>query len=63
MNSSWSASPVSKAQVREGIVERSPDGKTPAEQLELILKEIDNLQMEQQAIAGRAAAISGRKTF
>ena len=28
---------------------RSPDGKTPVEQLEDILKEIDNLQMEQQA--------------
>ncbi len=38
-----------EGQVRQGIVVRSPDGKTPAEQLEDILKEIDNLQMEQQA--------------
>ncbi len=38
-----------EGQVRQGIVMSSPDGKTPAEQLEEILKEIDNLQMEQQA--------------
>ncbi|MCZ4089748.1 MULTISPECIES: RNA degradosome polyphosphate kinase [Sinorhizobium] len=38
-----------EGQVRQGIVLRSPDGKTPAEQLDDILKEIDNLQMEQQA--------------
>jgi polyphosphate kinase len=38
-----------EGQVRQGVVVRSPDGKTPAEQLEDILKEIDNLQMEQQA--------------
>ncbi|OJF95168.1 RNA degradosome polyphosphate kinase [Pararhizobium antarcticum] len=38
-----------EGQVRQGLVIRSPDGKTPAEQLEEILKEIDNLQMEQQA--------------
>ncbi len=38
-----------EGQVRQGIVVRSPDGKTPAEQMEEILKEIDNLQMEQQA--------------
>ncbi|WP_370691528.1 RNA degradosome polyphosphate kinase [Affinirhizobium pseudoryzae] len=38
-----------EGQVRQGIVVRSPDGKTPAEQLDEILKEIDNLQMEQQA--------------
>ena len=38
-----------EGQVRQGIVIKSPDGKTPAEQLEDILKEIDNLQMEQQA--------------
>ncbi|QLF70031.1 RNA degradosome polyphosphate kinase [Peteryoungia desertarenae] len=38
-----------EGQVRQGITVRSPDGKTPAEQLEDILKEIDNLQMEQQA--------------
>ncbi|MFA7415607.1 MAG: RNA degradosome polyphosphate kinase [Rhizobium sp.] len=38
-----------EGQVRQGITVRSPDGKTPLEQLEDILKEIDNLQMEQQA--------------
>ncbi|WP_313615358.1 RNA degradosome polyphosphate kinase [Agrobacterium sp.] len=38
-----------EAQVRQSITVRTPDGKTPAEQLEDILKEIDNLQMEQQA--------------
>ena len=38
-----------EGQVRQNIVMRSPDGKTPAEQLDDILREIDNLQMEQQA--------------
>jgi DNA-binding cell septation regulator SpoVG len=38
-----------EGQVRQGIAVKSPDGKTPAEQLDDILKEIDNLQMEQQA--------------
>ncbi len=38
-----------EGQVRQGIAMRSPDGKTSAEQLDDILKEIDNLQMEQQA--------------
>ncbi|MFB2551170.1 RNA degradosome polyphosphate kinase [Ensifer soli] len=38
-----------EAQVRQNIGIRSPDGKTPAEQLGDILKEIDTLQMEQQA--------------
>ncbi len=38
-----------EGQVRQGISMRSPDGKTPAEQLDDILQEIDNLQMEQQA--------------
>ncbi|ASY62292.1 Polyphosphate kinase [Sinorhizobium sojae CCBAU 05684] len=38
-----------EGQVRSGVSLRSPDGKTPAEQLEEILKEIVNLQMEQQA--------------
>jgi len=38
-----------EGQVRQGVLVRSPDGKTPVEQLEDILKEIDNLQMEQQA--------------
>ncbi|MGV1751721.1 RNA degradosome polyphosphate kinase [Agrobacterium sp. CG674] len=38
-----------EGQVRQSVTVKSPDGKTPAEQLENILKEIDNLQMEQQA--------------
>ncbi|GAK72445.1 polyphosphate kinase [Agrobacterium rubi TR3 = NBRC 13261] len=38
-----------EGQVRQNVTVRTPDGKTPAEQLEDILKEIDNLQMEQQA--------------
>ncbi|MBD9451957.1 RNA degradosome polyphosphate kinase [Rhizobium sp. RHZ02] len=38
-----------EGQVRQNIMMRSPDGKTPAEQLDAILQEIDNLQMEQQA--------------
>ncbi|MBY4589867.1 MULTISPECIES: RNA degradosome polyphosphate kinase [Rhizobium] len=38
-----------EGQVRQNIVIRSPDGKTPAEQLDSILQEIDHLQMEQQA--------------
>jgi len=39
-----------KAQVREGIVERSPDGLTPAEQLVLINDAISKLGCDQQAI-------------
>ena len=38
-----------EGQVRQRITVKSPDGKTPVEQLQDILKEIDNLQMEQQA--------------
>ncbi len=38
-----------EGQVRQGVTMKSPDGKTPVEQLDDILKEIDNLQMEQQA--------------
>ncbi|MBB4535973.1 RNA degradosome polyphosphate kinase [Rhizobium etli] len=38
-----------EGQVRQSIAIRSPDGKTPAEQLDSILQEIDHLQMEQQA--------------
>ncbi len=38
-----------EGQVRQGITVRSPDGKTPPEQLADILFEINNLQMEQQA--------------
>jgi polyphosphate kinase len=39
-----------KAQVREGINERSPDGLTPAEQLVLINEMVSKLATDQQAI-------------
>src|SRR5256884_892752 len=39
-----------KAQVREGIAERSPDGMTPSEQLVLINKTVSELAYDQQAI-------------
>src|SRR6201988_82738 len=39
-----------KAQVREGILERSPDGLTPSEQLALINKTVSQLAVDQQAI-------------
>ncbi|MET0444059.1 MAG: RNA degradosome polyphosphate kinase, partial [Pseudorhodoplanes sp.] len=39
-----------KAQVREGITERSPDGLTPAEQLVLINASVSKLATDQQAI-------------
>src|SRR6201985_364034 len=39
-----------RAQVREGITERSPDGLTPAEQLVLINKGVSDLANDEQAI-------------
>jgi len=39
-----------KAQVREGILERSPDGLTPAEQLVVINETVSRLATDQQAI-------------
>src|ERR1700716_4065017 len=39
-----------KAQVREGIAERSPDGATPSEQLVLINETVSQLASDQQAI-------------
>lgn len=39
-----------KAQIREGVAERSPDGLTPAEQLQLINKTVSTLATDQQAI-------------
>ena len=39
-----------KAQVREGILERSPDGLTPAEQLVVINETVSRLAIDQQAI-------------
>src|SRR6202795_3445792 len=41
-----------KAQVREGIAERSPDGLTPSEQLVLINETVSKLAGDQQAIWG-----------
>ncbi|MBN9014817.1 MAG: RNA degradosome polyphosphate kinase, partial [Rhizobiales bacterium] len=39
-----------KAQVREGILERSPDGLSPAEQLVVINETVSRLAIDQQAI-------------
>src|SRR3954469_13894084 len=39
-----------KAQIREGIAERSPDGLTPSEQLALINRTVSQLASDQQAI-------------
>src|SRR5882757_2215402 len=39
-----------KAQVREGITERSPEGLTPSEQLVLINETVSRLAIDQQAI-------------
>src|ERR1700730_9967028 len=39
-----------KAQVREGIAERSPNGLTPSEQLTLITQTVSQLASDQQAI-------------
>src|SRR3981081_2561105 len=39
-----------KAQVREGIAERRPDGLTPSEQLVLINEAVSKLAIDQQAI-------------
>src|SRR3954449_1388257 len=39
-----------KAQVREGITERSPDGRTPLEQLVVINETVSRLAKDQQAI-------------
>src|SRR6201999_1395702 len=39
-----------KAQIREGIPERSPDGLSPAEQLVLINQTVSKLASDQQAI-------------
>jgi polyphosphate kinase len=40
-------------QVRQGIATRSPDGKTPEEQLERILFEVGRLQEDQEASLGK----------
>src|SRR5246127_3401455 len=39
-----------KAQVREGITERSPDGRTPLEQLHLANETVSQLARDQQAV-------------
>ena len=43
-------------QVREGIVVRSPDGLTPAEQLERVLAEVASLQKDQRAVFAELSA-------
>ena len=48
-NSSWSASPASRAQVRAGITDQSPDGLTPGEQLARIGEAVSSLASDQQA--------------
>src|SRR5690606_18738244 len=40
-------------QVREGIAIKSPDGRTPEQQLELLLLEVARLQEDQQATYAR----------
>src|SRR5438045_6334383 len=42
-----------KAQIREGITERSPDGRTPLEQLHLVNETVSSLAKDQQAIWGQ----------
>src|SRR5512140_1183806 len=39
-----------KAQIREGIAERAPDGLSPSEQLALINRTVSQLASDQQAI-------------
>src|ERR1700739_4150785 len=39
-----------KAQIREGITERSPDGLTPTEQLGIVNRTVSALAIDQQAI-------------
>ncbi len=48
-NSSWCALPVSAPQLRAGIVEKSPEGLTPAEQLARIGEAVLLLVQDQQA--------------
>ncbi len=50
MSSSWVRVAGIKAQVREGITERSPDGLTPSEQLVAINETVSKLAIDQQAI-------------
>jgi polyphosphate kinase len=44
-------------QVRQGIVTRTPDGKTPEEQLDRILLEVGRLQEDQEASLGKLGAL------
>src|SRR6266568_4920646 len=50
-----------KAQVREGIAERSPDGRTPSEQLVLINQTVSQLASDQQAIWSDLRAMLAEK--
>ena len=44
-------------QIREGIAIKSPDGRTPEQQLELLLLEVGRLQADQQAAYSRLNAL------
>src|SRR5690606_7090205 len=44
-------------QIREGIAIKSPDGRTPEQQLELLLLEVGRLQEDQQAAYSRLNAL------
>ncbi len=48
-------------QVREGIVERSADGRTPQEQLDQLLVEVGHLQIEQQECFSELLDLLGRE--
>jgi polyphosphate kinase len=48
-------------QVREGILIKSPDGRTPEQQLELLLLEVSHLQEDQQASYSRLTELMRRQ--
>ncbi|MBO6719362.1 MAG: RNA degradosome polyphosphate kinase [Rhizobiaceae bacterium] len=48
-------------QVREGIAERSADGRTPQEQLDQVLVEVERLQSEQQECLAQLAELLARE--
>ena len=52
-----------EGQVREGITTRSPDGLTPAEQLDVILEEISKLQLAQEAALSELQTALGKESI